>query len=219
MVCDGALRLGDGAARDLGRFRGLARDLADRGGKLLDRACRRGDVLRGGADALSAVRDSADTASAALLSLVEDDFELLRRAAQLAERLLDRVLGSARSSRRSLSLRCSRLARGLGLRPRSAVRARSCCRGTRSRCAPWRRSRPCASVAGILAEVSPSASRFIDVGQAVERAGDAAADQPAEAQADQHGGDADADDDGAGPLLRRRERRRRRVGVSSWPRR
>ena len=51
IVYDGALRLGDGAARDFGRGRGLAGDLADRGGEFLRRACRRGDVHRGGADA------------------------------------------------------------------------------------------------------------------------------------------------------------------------
>ena len=87
-------------------------------------------------------------------------FELMRRAAQVAERLLDRARGRPRS--RPRRFRCAAPSRARTWSgPRSGGRARSCCRGTRSRSAPSRRSRRMRVVAGIFAEMSPSASRFM----------------------------------------------------------
>ena len=151
----------DGAAGDFGRFGGLARDLADRGGELLDRACRRGDVLRGGADAAFGGARFGRHRVGRAVELGRGRFELLRGAAQLAERLLDRALGTRRWSSAIAVAALLARARGLASGPRSAGRARSCCRGTRSRCAPSRRSRRTRGWPGIFAEVSPSASRFI----------------------------------------------------------
>ena len=97
---------------------------------------------------LSAVRASADTASAAPLSLVED----ISSCCAVPRRLPSACWIEPRNAAMALatlSLRCSFSCARLGLRPRSGGRARSCCRGTRSRCAPSRRSRRRRAVAGM----------------------------------------------------------------------
>ena len=144
---------------------------------------------------LSAVRASAETVSAALLSLVDGVFELLGGAAQLARAPARTDVSNARDGGGDHLAALLARAAGGGLALRPAARARSWCRGTRSRCAPWRRSRRVARVAGNACGGVAGGEPRHRAGQAVERPRDAAADQPAEAEADQHRGAADRDDD------------------------
>ena len=134
-------------------------------------------------------------------------FQLLRRAAQIAERLLDRALGTPRWRWRRF--RCAAPSRAriwsgpTVRRSRSIMLSRNTI--TVRAMAPISSGR---AGGGNFRRRVAAGEPLHGAGQAVERAGDAAADQPAEAEADQHGRDADAGDDGPGPLLRGRERRR-----------
>ena len=150
---------------------------------------------------LSAVRDFRGHRVGGAVELGRGHFEPLRRAAQLAERLLDRMLRNARDRARRRS-RCAAPSRApdFGLRPtvsrsRSIMLSRNTI--TVRAMAPISSDVACR---GNLRRRVAVGQPLHHVGQAVERARDAAADQPAEAQADQHGGEADADDDGAGAL-------------------
>ena len=138
---DGALRLGDGAACDLGRGRGLTGDLADRRREFFGRACRRGDVHRGGADALlGRARLRRDRVRRAIERRTRP-FPAARRRRAPSPAPDRRFPRNARRSRRSFR-RGARARARISPASRRAVRARPRCRGTRSRCAPWRRSRP-----------------------------------------------------------------------------
>ena len=108
----------------------------------------------------SAVRASAETSSAALLSWVEVISRRLRGVAQLGQHLVDRCLEAGDGGGDGLAALLA-LALGGGLARGQAARARSWCRGTPGRCAPSRRARRAAWVAGMRAEMSPAASRFM----------------------------------------------------------
>ena len=105
---DGALRFGDGAARDLGRGRGLTGDLADRGRKLLGRTCGGCDVHRGGADALLGGARLRRHGVGRAVERGRGRLEPFGGATHLGERLIHRILETQRSSRAMVSVRRSR---------------------------------------------------------------------------------------------------------------
>ena len=151
---------------------------------------------------LSAVRASAETVSAAPLSSLE--VVSSRSAASrtrdsawstdISKRVMVAAMTSPRFSRSRLAaawLCASRSRSSMVSRNTMTVRAM----------AP---SSSRALVAGMWAEVSPVGEPRHRLRQAVERPRDAASDQPAERQPDQHRAAADQDDGAARPVLRRR---------------
>ena len=198
MVCDGALRFGDGAARrprsSSSAWPAISPIEAASSSTELAAAV---TLLGRGADALLGGARLGRHRVGRAVELGRGDFEPLGRAAHLAERLSTDISNAAIVAAIALA---ALLALARWLRPASAAsRSRSIMLSRNT--ITVRAMAPISSsawVAGMRAEVSPAASRFIDAGQAVERPRDAAADQPAEAEADQHRRDADADNDGRG---------------------
>ena len=166
----------------------------------------------------SAARASEDTASAALLRPLDAVFQAAGGFAQPGQRLFDRRCGTCRSSRR-WSRRAARARRWFRSARRPAARARSCCRGTPR---TVRAMAPISSwewVAGMRAEVSPSASRFIAAARPSSGRVMRAADPPAAGRARSAPPPAHPDDEIAGCARATRQARSRRRRRCRAPRR
>ena len=142
----------------------------------------------------SAALDSAETASAAPLSVVDGGLEPFARRRAPSPSASSTVLSKPAIVAGDRLGAALALAHGFLLRHRRAARARARCRGTRSRCAPSRRSRPWRRSRGCRPRCRRSASCSIAPESSPSGLVMLRPMNQLSSQAEQHDRDADGDD-------------------------